>query len=130
MSLDTVNEVMQAPIQCPDNNTVATQDVSQNKASSTLSSSQLRTEIENLWNLDVGDMFNSGRPGDNNVLERHAMLLYSPEDHPQELELITRWLLMHNVKVKSLWQANAWASFRDDLVEDKSGIIIVRLLLS
>lgn len=120
--LDVVDHVAQTPKQLP----VRRQDASQDKVVTVLSVAQLRSKIEDLWNLDVVDMFSSGRPGDDIMLEKHAMMLYSPQDHSQELELITRWLLIHNVKVNSLWQDGSWAKFREDVAKDKSGIIIVR----
>ncbi|KAH6642779.1 hypothetical protein C7974DRAFT_372654 [Boeremia exigua] len=88
-------------------------------------SSQLRSRIERFWNLDIVEMFNSGVPGDNSTLERHAMMLYHPEEHEEEIELITRWLLMHGVKVANLWYDGAWGQFREDVAEYKSGVIIV-----
>lgn len=57
------------------------------------------------------------------------MLLYSPEDHPHEIDLITRWLLMHDVKVNNLWHDGAWYKFQQDVVKDKSGVIIVGLVI-
>lgn len=88
-------------------------------------SSHLRSRIERFWNLDIVEMFNSGVPGDNSTLERHAMMLYHPEEHEEEIELITRWLLMHGVKVANLWYDGAWGQFREDVAEYKSGVIIV-----
>lgn len=70
-------------------------------------------------------MFHSGIPGDDKMLERRAMLLYHPEEHSEEIELITRWLLMHDVQVSNLWYDGAWTQFHQDVSEGKSGIIIV-----
>lgn len=106
---------------------VAMQDAPQNKTPAFLRSSELRSRIESLWNLNFVEMFNSGRPGDIGILKRHAALLYSPQDHPQEIELITRWLLMYDVKVNNLWHDGAWSKFQEDVVKDKSGVIIVSL---
>ena len=108
---------------------VAMQDVPQNKSPAVLRSSELRSKIESLWNLNFVEMFNSGRPGDMGILKRQAMLLYSPQDHPQEIELITRWLLMYDVEVSNLWHDGAWSKFRENVVKDKSGVIIVSLLI-
>jgi hypothetical protein len=106
---------------------IAMQDAPQNKTPAVLRSSELRSKIESLWNLNFVEMFNSGRPGDMGILKRHAMLLYSPQDHPQEIEQITRWLLMYDVKVNNLWHDGAWSKFQEGVIKDKSGVIIVRL---
>ena len=120
-AMDTAPAPGQNHVQSP----VTMQDAPQNKTPAVLRSSELRSKIESLWNLNFVEMFNSGRPGDMGILKRHAALLYSPQDHPQEIELITRWLLMYNVKVNNLWHDGAWSKFQEDVVKDKSGVIIV-----
>lgn len=101
------------------------QNISREETLATLTCSQLKAKIEKLWDLDFAKMFNSGIPGDNDMLERQAMLLYDPQEHPEEIELLTRWLLMHNVKVANLWYGGSWTQFREDVAERKSGVIIV-----
>lgn len=83
--------------------------------------------MESLWSLDFVEMFNSGKPGDTNILERRAMLLYSPHDHSQEVESITRWLLMHDVKVSNLWYDGAWSISEEDAAREEPAVIIVSL---
>ncbi|XPS67741.1 hypothetical protein M3J09_000040 [Ascochyta lentis] len=88
-------------------------------------SSQLNQQIEQYYNLDMIKMFGSGVTGDY-ILERRAMLLYHPEEHSEDIELITRWLLMHKVEVGNLWYDGAWGHFQQEVVErGRSGIIIV-----
>lgn len=94
--------------------------------SASITTAQLGAKIEKFHNLDIADMFLSGIPGDNEPLERRAMLLYSPGEHTEDAELITRWLLMHNVQVSNLWYDGAWMQFQQDVLDGKSGIIIVQ----
>ncbi|KAF3000883.1 hypothetical protein E8E13_007818 [Curvularia kusanoi] len=91
---------------------------------SDLQLSQLRRKIGGLWDLDFVCMFNSGRPGDTNMLARNALLLYSPQDHPQEIELISQWLLTHDVRVQNFWNDGGWVKFAESVARDKSGVII------
>jgi chromo domain-containing protein 1 len=89
--------------------------------------SQLNGEIERFYNLDPIEIFNSGIPDErSDMLERRAMLLYHPEEHTEEIELITRWLLMHEVEVGNLWYDGAWSHFQQEAVDGKTGVIIVR----
>lgn len=87
---------------------------------------QMNRDIEQCYNLNVTHMFHSGIPNDDTTLDRRAMLLYHPEEHPEEVELISRWLLMHNVEVGNLWYDGAWSHFQQEICNGKSGIIIVR----
>ncbi|KAJ4335575.1 hypothetical protein N0V95_008855 [Ascochyta clinopodiicola] len=88
-------------------------------------SSQLSRQIEQHYNLSMAKMFGSGVTGDY-ILDRKAMLLYHPEEHAETLELITRWLLMHEVEVGNLWYDGAWSHFQQEVGEGGwSGIIIV-----
>lgn len=91
--------------------------------------SQIRCRIESSFNLDITEIFCPLVPGDNDPLERQAMLLYDPKEHSEEIELITRWLLLHNVRVANLWYSGAWSQFRDDVEKHKSGVIIVCCVL-
>ncbi|KAJ4992798.1 hypothetical protein SVAN01_01844 [Stagonosporopsis vannaccii] len=87
-------------------------------------SSEIRSKIESIYNLDIIDMFCPLFSGDD-TLERQAMLLFDPKEHPEDVELITRWLLLHKVKVTNLWYSGAWSQFRDDVAKHKSGVIVV-----
>lgn len=81
---------------------------------------QLNRKIEQIFKLDITKLFAS-----NSHVDQRAMLLYHPEDHSENLELITRWLLMHGVEVGNAWYDGAWSYFRQQITEDKLGIIIV-----
>ncbi|KAH7392816.1 hypothetical protein BKA66DRAFT_456953 [Pyrenochaeta sp. MPI-SDFR-AT-0127] len=86
---------------------------------------QLNSKIEQTCKLDFTDMFTSS--GDDKVkslTEFRAFLIYHPQEHSEELELITRWLLMHRVKVSNAWYDGSWISFKQQLVDGGSGIII------
>jgi hypothetical protein len=43
-----------------------------------------------------------------------------------ELDLITRWLLMHHVEVSNTWYDGAWSHFRELTIDGRSGVVIVR----
>lgn len=97
------------------------------QAQNAINTSKLSAKIEKHYNLNFDEMFRSIIPGDSQPLERRAMLLYSPEDHSEDIDLITRWLLMHDVQVSNLWYDGAWTQFQQDASEGKSGIIIVHV---
>ncbi|KAG9195358.1 hypothetical protein G6011_00479 [Alternaria panax] len=86
---------------------------------------QLRTSGGSVCTLDFEDMFASS-DGDEalNLLESRAFLMYHPEDHFEELEIITRWLLLHHVQVASMTYQGAWAIFKQQILQGGSGIII------
>ena len=104
----------------------AIEDVSAEQSLAASITSQLNGKIERLYNLNLSEMFNSGIPGERSMLERRAMLLYHPEEHTEEIELITRWLLTHEVEVANLWYDGAWSHFQRGVVNGKTGVIIVR----
>lgn len=118
---DTSRELAQSPI--------SIQAALPAQVPATTNTSQLNAKIEKLFNLDINEMFRSAIPGDDQPLGRRAMMLYSPEHHPEATDLITRWLLMHDVQVSNLWYDGAWTQFHKDASEGKSGIIIVHCFL-
>ena len=67
---------------------------------------------------------NDGR-NSGDLLDRRAFLIYHPEQHSKELDLITRWLLMHHVEVGSAWYEGSWENFKLQIVKGGSGIVIV-----
>ena len=114
----TEQDMVQSPLRA--------QDATHNQVPAATTTAQLNRQIERFYNLDITEMFSSGVPGrEDDVLERRAMLLYHPEDHSEEIELITRWALMHNVEVGNLWYDGAWNHFQQDVVNGRTGIIIV-----
>lgn len=82
----------------------------------------LKASIEQYCKLDFLDMFtkNDGSA----LLDRTAFLLYHPEQHLEELELITRWLLMHHVEVSNVWYDGSWDRFKSQIVRGGTGIIV------
>jgi chromo domain-containing protein 1 len=87
---------------------------------------QLRTIGGSVCALNFEDMFasNDGEKAVN-LLENRAFLMYHPDDHFEELEIITRWLLLHHVQVVSTIYPGAWAVFKEQILQGGSGIIIV-----
>ncbi|OAG19235.1 hypothetical protein CC77DRAFT_1021396 [Alternaria alternata] len=86
---------------------------------------QLRTAGGSVCTLDFEDMFASnGSEEAVNLLESRVFLMYHPEDHFEELEIITRWLLLHHVQVASTSYQGAWAVFKQQILQGGSGIII------
>lgn len=92
----------------------------------TMTSSELNRKVEQIYNLSITRFLHSGIEGDEKEHERKALLLYHPEDHSEDLELITRWLLMHECEVGNMWYDGAWSHFRQEMADGKSGILIVR----
>ncbi|KAI5381014.1 hypothetical protein J4E82_000213 [Alternaria postmessia] len=86
---------------------------------------QLRTAGGSVCTLDFEDIFASnGSEEAVNLLESRVFLMYHPEDHFEELEIITRWLLLHHVQVASTSYQGAWAVFKQQILQGGSGIII------
>jgi hypothetical protein len=63
------------------------------------------------------------------MLDRRALLLYHPVSHAEDMEVITRWLLMHSVEVYSPWFEGCWDQFTQHLNTGGSGIVIVSELI-
>ena len=114
-------QLVQSPLAMP-----AMQDVPPKMAAAGTTSSQLDVKIQQFYRLNIKEMFHSGVPRDDAMLERRAMLLYRSKEHTEDLELITRWLSMHEVKVSIWGEGGAWSQFRQDVSKGQSGIIIVR----
>ena len=88
---------------------------------------ELKKSIESACKLDFMDMFEGDK--ENTVLDRRAFVIFHPGDHSKELELITRWLLMHHVEVCSFWFDGSWDYFRLKVKAGGSGVVIVGFLL-
>lgn len=87
---------------------------------------ELNKTIEQALQIEFADVFEWGENEKGKImLDRRAMLLYHPEDHCKELEVITRWLLMHHVEVSSVFQDGCWDYFRQQTTKGRSGVIIV-----
>ncbi|KAI8943475.1 hypothetical protein NX059_001479 [Plenodomus lindquistii] len=82
----------------------------------------LKDNVERVCKLDFLDIF--ARNDGSGLLDRRAFLLYHQEQHAEELELITRWLLMHHVEVGSTWHDGSWDHFKQHTLKGGSGVII------
>ncbi len=88
---------------------------------------QLKAAVDSVWKLNFEDMFASNDGGENvNLVERRAFVIFHPEDHFREMDIITRWLLVHHVQVGSANYPGAWADFTQQIQQGGSGIVIVR----
>jgi len=92
-----------------------------------ISCPSLEAEIGSVVKLNFKDMF-ARSDGANPFVERRAFLIYHPEQHAEELALITRWLMMHHVQIGSAHYEGAWEDFQQQIKKGGSGIIIVCLL--
>jgi chromo domain-containing protein 1 len=82
---------------------------------------QLQAKIEKAYSLDYDKLFarHAGH------VDRKALLIYDSEQHAEELEVVTRWLLMHHIEVFSVRSEGAWDRFRQEIMAGGSGVIIV-----
>jgi chromo domain-containing protein 1 len=78
--------------------------------------------IASAYQLDFATMFCGN---DENVsLDRQAFILFHPDDHAEDLELIVRWLLIHHVEVYTLRVDGAWDHFKSRILKGETGVII------
>jgi len=92
----------------------------------TSSCPQLNEAIEQALKIDFTDLFEWSQDENGHTMsDRRALLLYHPVDHFEELEVITRWLLMHHVEVSSAWHEGCWDYFRQQIAKGGSGVVIV-----
>lgn len=90
------------------------------------SSLQMKDRLEQALQISFVDLFAWSQDESSAVmLERRAMLLFHPVHHAEEVEIITRWLLMHHVEVSSAWYEGSWDYFRQQITEERSGVILV-----
>lgn len=87
----------------------------------------MKQRIEHALKIKFKDMFNWGNDV---ILDRKAFLLFHPVDHAEELELLTRWLLMHHVDISNPWFQGGWEHFTEQLANGGSGVVIVSDALS
>ncbi|KAF2688760.1 hypothetical protein K458DRAFT_428271 [Lentithecium fluviatile CBS 122367] len=86
---------------------------------------ELKRKIEDACKLNFTEMFTYNyNQYEDAISDRRAFVLFHPEDHMEELELITRWMLMHHVEVYSFWSEGAWDHFKDQIVKGGSGVIV------
>lgn len=91
-------------------------------APASLSCINFRAMTEIACGLDFADMFRDDKG--NSILERRAFLIFHPEDHGKEVELITRWLLLYHVEVCNFWLDGSWDNFKQRIIGGGSGVII------
>jgi hypothetical protein len=90
------------------------------------SSLNMTRDIELALKITFTDLFEWGDDGTKRImLDRKAFLLYHPTDHTEQLDLITRWLLMHHVEVCSAWLPGGWHYYKQLVARGWSGIVIV-----
>jgi chromo domain-containing protein 1 len=59
------------------------------------------------------------------MLDHRALLLYHPEDHLKELDLITRCLMGHHVNIGSAWFEGSWQAYAEEVLKTGSGVVFV-----
>ncbi|KAA8620471.1 hypothetical protein TUN199_04250 [Pyrenophora tritici-repentis] len=89
-----------------------------------LACASFEARIGSALKLNFKDMF-ARSDGANPFVDRRAFLFYHPEQHAEELALITRWLMMYHVQIGSATHEGAWEHFRQQIEQGGSGIIIV-----
>ncbi|KAF1918091.1 hypothetical protein BDU57DRAFT_514657 [Ampelomyces quisqualis] len=86
----------------------------------------MKQHIEHALKTSFDVMFSWSHNGNQRTfLDRSAFLLFHPVDHAEELELLTRWLLMHHVDISNPWFQGGWEHYTERLAHGGSGIVIV-----
>jgi chromo domain-containing protein 1 len=94
------------------------------KTSAPLTCTKLKSTIESAFNLGFHTLFRTNEDAAI-LLDRRAFLFFHSEDHLEEIELITRWLLMHHVEVYVPAIEGSWDHFcAQTLTSGVSGIIL------
>lgn len=82
----------------------------------------IKRTIEEACKVDIKELFTTSG---GSAADRRAFLAFHPHHHADELELLSRWLLMHHVEVCSFQKDGAWGYFRRCIANGQTGIIIV-----
>jgi chromo domain-containing protein 1 len=125
---DSLESYMQQPpdlVQQPENSLVSQESPAMDAEPCLMTCLALKTSIEQACRLDFTDMFSINVNEREVALAKRAFLVFHPEAHAAEIDLITRWLLMHHVAVSNTWYDGAWNYFREQTIESGSGIVIV-----
>ncbi|KAH8716840.1 hypothetical protein GQ44DRAFT_730366 [Phaeosphaeriaceae sp. PMI808] len=86
---------------------------------------QMKDLIEQALKIDFISLFEWGEDEMGQVmLDKRALLVYNPKYHSEELEVLTRWLLIHHVEVSSAWFEGCWDYFQRQIAKGGSGIVI------
>ncbi|KAH7112158.1 hypothetical protein B0J11DRAFT_542776 [Dendryphion nanum] len=91
-----------------------------------MSTDQMLKMLEESCGLDFLRMFSYNletREG-NSLMDRRAFLVFHPVDHAEELDIITRWLLLHHVEVFGFWDDGAWNHFKTQTLRGSTGVIL------
>jgi chromo domain-containing protein 1 len=94
----------------------------------TYACAEMKKMIEDTCKLDFVKMFTFNETS-RGLMDRRAFLIYHPDDHAEELELVTRWLLMSHVEIFNFWMPGSWDAFKDAIFRGGSGVIIVHDLI-
>jgi chromo domain-containing protein 1 len=90
-----------------------------------LSCTDFKNDIEDACKLNFTEIFSFNFDDmSETISDRRAFLLFHPEHHMEELELITRWLLMHHVDVYNFWYDDAWEQFQEQIAQGGTGAIM------
>lgn len=86
----------------------------------------MRQYLERALGTGLNDLFDWGNDGNGAILlHRQAFLIYHPQDHQEELEYITRWLLQHDVEVSNVWFESSWDRYAQHVIKTGSGVVLV-----
>lgn len=91
----------------------------------TLSCLRLEKRIREALKIDIDVLFQTNGEQRSQMSCRKAMLLFHPTSHSVELEVLTRWLLMHHVEVSNAFSDGCWELFREHIGNSGCDIIIV-----
>jgi hypothetical protein len=87
---------------------------------------EMSEAIEKALGFSFKDLFSWGDDKNGPImLDRRAFLLYHPEDHLKELDLITRCLMGHHVEIGSAWFEGSWQAYAQKLLQTGSGVVFV-----
>jgi chromo domain-containing protein 1 len=125
---DSLESYMQQPsglVQQPTTSLISQESPAMDTEPNLMTCLALKASIEQACRLDFTDMFSIDINEGEVALAKRAFLVFHPEAHAAEIDLITRWLLMHHVAVSNTWYDGAWNYFREQTMESESGIVIV-----
>ncbi|KAF1935467.1 hypothetical protein EJ02DRAFT_389143 [Clathrospora elynae] len=86
---------------------------------------EVKVKIEQAFKINFEDMFtrNNGEKF-RSLVDRRAFLVYDPKQHSAQLDLLTRWLLMHHVQISSPRHNGSWEDFKEQIMTGGTGVII------
>ncbi|KAF2730528.1 hypothetical protein EJ04DRAFT_555345 [Polyplosphaeria fusca] len=84
------------------------------------SNEEMQRLIGRACKLDYGDIFKHNEA----FLDRRVFLIFHPGHHAAELELVTRWMLIHHAEVFNFWVDGSWDKFRQEIEKGGTGVIM------